>query len=263
MNQKLSLNSQEDSPSEDALTPSDDAVRQALLRMGAGGGQNGGQSGNQHGGQHFQARRGGEQVSAASASPDARRRRFSQNEHVPVEYVSRDRQAGRHDASRHDQGRHDQGRHDQGRPDQGRHEAAEPGDDRTAMLERELDRERQARLTAERGLAETKLALQNAQTRLAHLEIDLTEARAQRQALLALAPQPANQAASAPHASAPADGGDAASPMPAAGGETDFGPQSRPAAQPVKRGRGRPRLSAPRAAMPELEPEPVKWWVGD
>ena len=260
MNQKLSLNSQVDSPSDDALTPSDDAVRQALLRMGAGSGQNGGQSGNQHGGQHFQGRRGGEQVSAASASPDARRRRFSQNEHVPVEYVSRDRQAGRHDVSRHEQSRHEQGR-----LDQGRHEPAEAGDDRTAMLERELDRERQARLAAERSLAETKLALQNAQTRLAHLEIDLTEARAQRQALLALAPQPvtqpANQAASVPHALA--EEGDAASATPTAGSGAGFGTQPQPGAQPIKRGRGRPRLSAPRATAPESEPEPVKWWVGD
>jgi hypothetical protein len=263
LNQKLSLNSQVDSPSDDALTPSDDAVRQALLRMGAGSGQNG----NQHGGQHFQGRRGGEQVSAASASPDARRRRFSQNEHVPVEYVSRDRQAGRHDTSRHEPGRHEQsrheqGRHDQGRLDQGRHESAEAGDDRTAMLEREFDRERQARLAAERGLAETKLALQNAQTRLAHLEIDLTEARAQRQALLALAPHPANQAASAPDA---AEDGGAAPPMATGGSGAGFGTPPRPVAQPVKRGRGRPRLSAPRATVPETEtePEPVKWWVGD
>ncbi len=142
LNQKLSLTSTP--PEEEALTPSDDAVRQALLRMG--GGANG-----------ASPRRGGEQASPGPATPESRRRRFSQNENVPVEYVSRDRQGGQ--GARHEPG-----------------EGADP----SASLGRALERERHLREAAERTLAEVRAALQVAQTRLAHLEIEVEEARAQR-----------------------------------------------------------------------------------
>ena len=126
LNQKLSLNT---APAEDdEASPSDDAVRQALLRMGGGGAP----------------RRGGEQAAPGNAGPDSRRRRFSQNENVPVEYVSRDRSGG---TARHEG------------------ENADP----TAQT-RALERERQLRETAERALQEMRTALQAAQTRLAHLE---------------------------------------------------------------------------------------------
>ncbi len=150
LNQKLSLTS---APAEDeGLTPSDDAVRQALLRMG--GGSNGGSP-----------RRGGEQAAPGPVTPDSRRRRFSQNENVPVEYVSRDRQGGQ--TSRHEPGE---------------------GTDPSAALGRALERERQLREAAERTLGEVRAALQVAQTRLAHLEIEVEEARAQR---VAAVPVPA------------------------------------------------------------------------
>ena len=192
LNQKLSLTS---APSEEeALTPSDDAVRQALLRMG--GGSNGGSP-----------RRGGEQVSPGPATPESRRRRFSQNENVPVEYVSRDRQGGQ--AARHEPGE---------------------GTDPSAALGRALERERHLREAAERTLAEVRGALQVAQTRLAHLEIEVEEARAQRVALPPVVATPE--------------------------------PVSEPEPPRPARGRGRPRTVRV-AVEPEDEPEPVKWWIRD
>ena len=200
MNQKLSLTS---APSEDEdEVRSDDAVKQALLRMG---GSNGGTP-----------RRGGEQASPGPATPDSRRRRFSQNENVPVEYVSRDRQGGQ--AARHDAG---------------------DVHDASAGLGRALERERQLREAAERTLGEVRATLHVAQTRLAHLEIEVEEARAQRAAMVA------------PEAPA-------AMPEPA--------PESVPVAEPEPmrpaRGRGRPR-TVRAEAEPEDEPEPVKWWIRD
>ncbi len=155
MNQKLSLTSAP--PDDEGDVPSDDAVRQALLRMG--GSNNGGS-----------LRRGGEQAMPGPTTPDSRRRRFSQNENVPVEYVSRDRQGGQ--AARHDMGE---------------------GHDPSTGLGRALERERQLREAAERTLGEVRAALQVAQTRLAHLEIEVEEARAQRvaAAVAAEAPEPA------------------------------------------------------------------------
>ena len=200
MNQKLSLTS---APSEDEdEVRSDDAVKQALLRMG---GSNGGTS-----------RRGGEQASPGPATPDSRRRRFSQNENVPVEYVSRDRQGGQ--AARHD---------------------AADVHDASAGLSRALERERQLREAAERTLGEVRAALHVAQTRLAHLEIEVEEARAQRAAMVVpeapgLVPEPAPE------------------PVPVAEPEP-----LRPA-----RGRGRPR-TVRAEAEPEDEPEPVEWWIRD
>ncbi len=192
LNQKLSLTS---APAEDeGATPSDDAVRQALLRMGGGG--NGGSP-----------RRGGEQASPGPATPDSRRRRFSQNENVPVEYVSRDRQGGQ--AARHEPGE---------------------GTDPSAALGRALERERQQREAAERTLGEVRAALQVAQTRLAHLEIEVEEARAQRVA---------------------------APPVAAAVPE----PVPEPEPPRAVRGRGRPRTRV--EVEPEDEPEPVKWWIRD
>ncbi len=166
LNQKLSLTN---APSEDeGQVASDDAVRQALLRMG---GSSGGSP-----------RRGGEQALPGPATPDSRRRRFSQNENVPVEYVSRDRQGGQ--AARHDAGE---------------------GHDPSAALGRALERERQLREAAERTLGEVRAALQVAQTRLAHLEIEVEEARAQRVAVAAVAseaPEPVTE----PEPSRPARG---------------------------------------------------------
>ncbi len=200
LNQKLSLTS---APAEDeGPTPSDDAVRQALLRMG--GGNNGGSP-----------RRGGEQASPGPATPDSRRRRFSQNENVPVEYVSRDRQGGQ--AARHEPGE---------------------GTDPSAALNRALERERQLRETAERTLGEVRTALQVAQTRLAHLEIEVEEARAQRVAVApVVAPVVAAVAAAVPE------------------------PVLEPEPPRAVRGRGRPRTRV--EVEPEDEPEPVKWWIRD
>ena len=198
MNQKLSLTSAPSEDEDEDEVRSDDAVKQALLRMG---GSNGGTS-----------RRGGEQASPGPATPDSRRRRFSQNENVPVEYVSRDRQGGQ--AARHD---------------------AADVHDASAGLGRALERERQLREAAERTLGEVRAALHVAQTRLAHLEIEVEEARAQRAAMVvpeAPVPEPA--------------------PEPVAESEP-----LRPA-----RGRGRPR-TVRAEAEPEDEPEPVKWWIRD
>lgn len=217
MNQKLSLTS---APSEDeGEVPSDDAVRQALLRMGGSAGGS--------------PRRGGEQASPSPATPDSRRRRFSQNENVPVEYVSRDRQGGQ--AGRHDPGE---------------------GHDPSAALGRALERERQLREAAERSLGEVRAALHVAQTRLAHLEIEVEEARAQRVALpaaLAAAPPVVAPPAAAPPAVLPVA---SEAPGPARGVVPEPEPL-RPA-----RGRGRPRTVRAEVG-PEDEPEPVKWWIRD
>ena len=203
MNQKLSLTS---APSEDEdEVRSDDAVKQALLRMG---GSNGGTS-----------RRGGEQASPGPATPDSRRRRFSQNENVPVEYVSRDRQGGQA-AARHDAG---------------------DAHDASAGLGRALERERQLREAAERTLGEVRAALHVAQTRLAHLEIEVEEARAQRAAMVV------------PEAPGPV-------PEPAPASALVAEPEPEPL-RPA-RGRGRPR-TVRAEAEPEDEPEPVKWWIRD
>ena len=219
LNHKLTLSS---APSEDEdLSPSDDAVRQALLRMG---GSNGGSP-----------RRGGDQMSPSGATADSRRRRFSQNENVPVEYVSRDRPGERLTA---------------------RHDAGE-GSDPVASLTRTLERERQLRETAERTLQETKSALQATQTRLGHLELALEEARrAAREAAAAPIPLPV-PAFVAPVAAEPE--------------ATEGAPASATVAAPAldvvveaprpTRGRGRPRLTPRVEVAPEDEPEPVKWWI--
>lgn len=250
MNQKLTLNPAADS-SDDVATPTDDAVRQALLRMGSGKPRAAG--GFQHGGQHNGGqRRGGEQAQAAAASPDARRRRFSQNENVPVEYVSRDRQPGRHEPLRLDLGRAD---------------AQEPADDRAGFLERELERERQARLAVERALEEARTALTAVRTRVAHLEIDIQEARAQRQAMLDMA-QSAAQSAAQTAAQQNAAQQNAVQAVEARAGaaiavddeDEAFDPDPM-SASPARRGRGRPRRALSSPAEPE--PEPVKWWIDD
>ncbi|MCQ8278136.1 hypothetical protein NFI95_06700 [Acetobacteraceae bacterium KSS8] len=220
--------------------PSDDAVRQALLRMGSGRPrgvsattmmperQTERAHDRPHGYQSGGNRRGAE--TGQAVSPDARRRRFSQNEHVPVEYVSRDRTARGHEPLR---------------LDAGRVEMAEPAEDRTGFLERELERERQARQAAEAALAEKTKAFETLRTRVAHLEIDLQEARSQRQAMIELAQSAAQHAAETRVVAG----------LPAANDEDDAaGPA------PVRRGRGRPRR-VPVPVEADAEPEPVKWWT--
>jgi hypothetical protein len=213
LNQKLTLSS---APTEDEdLTPSDDAVRQALLRMG---------------GSSSPSRRGGEQVSPGGVSADSRRRRFSQNENVPVEYVSRERQ-GERQGSRHETGE---------------------GPDPSAALNRALERERQLRETAERSLQEVRASLQVAQTRLAHLEIDLEEARRVARSV----PVAPVVAPVVTPVVAPVEESVAAPPA---------APVAAPADEPVpeapRRGRGRPRLTPRSNVSSADEPEPVKWWI--
>lgn len=120
---------------------SDDAVRQALNRLSNNG----------------SSHRGGARAAPSSPLPGSRRRRFTQNEDVVVEYVSRHLQPDTHEM----------------------HEPAIafPAQHEGLMQEREL------REKAEQALQETRAALQVMQTRLVHLEMDLNEARAQRSRL--------------------------------------------------------------------------------
>ena len=97
-------------------------------------------------------------------------------------------------------------------------------------LRQDVERERSAREAAERALLEIRASLVTAQTRLAHLEMDLQEThRLQDQARAALE--------TAVEPVAPAD-------EPAA-------------AAPARNRRG------PRSERPARTPQPVKWWIKD
>lgn len=152
LNNKLTLSS---SPVEEASLPSDDAIRQALLRMGSGARPQKQPPRQQP--QHQQ--RSG--VQTGPHAGDSRRRRFSENERVPVEYVGRDRGASRAD------------------PVEPAAFGAAPELDK---LQRILELERRAREAAEQNASELKLQLQAMQTRLAHVTIELDEMRATRAA---------------------------------------------------------------------------------
>ena len=143
LNTKLTLTPA--SSAEDVDIPSDDAIRQALLRMGSGS----------------RTQRQHRPDLPAAPNGETRRRRFSQNEHVPVEYVGRDRGGSRAEPAE---------------------VLFSPPPPDQSGLERALDRERQARELAEREATELKTQLQGARTRIAHLEIELGELRATRAA---------------------------------------------------------------------------------
>ncbi|MGI4748849.1 MAG: hypothetical protein ACRYFY_22790 [Janthinobacterium lividum] len=168
---------------------SDDAVRQALNRLS----------------NNASSHRGSGRTAPSIPLPGSRRRRFTQNEDVVVEYVSRNLQ-----------------------PDL--HEMHEPAPAVPAQHE-ELLQERQLREKAEQALHETRAALQVMQTRLAHLEMDLNEARAQRSRM-------EDEAAMARALPAPTD-------RPS----QDRGAPTRTRQKPVV------------AIDDEAEPQPVKWWL--
>ncbi len=229
----------EDTSSETAL--SEEGVRQALARLGRGsspdtteerrpepgrepadpfrhgGGTLGGGSlggGNQGGGNQ---RRG------AAPMHKLKRPAFVQDGDVVVEYAGRDR-PGHHDFS------------DQNRGDQGR--------SALDALREEVVRERRAREEAERALNETRLSLQGLQTRLAHLELDLKEARS------------ANRAVQDEAALLAAERAQAAAAAPVAAEPPVLAPERAPVAREpkVRRQQAAPRVST-------REPKPVKWWI--
>ncbi|WP_419729919.1 hypothetical protein [Lichenicola sp.] len=163
---------------------SDDAVRQALLRLGSGA--------------RPDQRQDAQGRTAQSGRPVVRRR-FVQDGEVAVEYAERPRQP------------------------------AQPVQNNAAVLDQlreELARERQTRTEAEAAVRELKLSLQTCQTRVAHLEMALEEARA----------------VPPPFAAAPVQD----EPMPAPD-----------APRPVRRQYVRKVASTDAAP----EPEPVKWWI--
>ncbi|MBE7211819.1 MAG: hypothetical protein INR65_12440 [Gluconacetobacter diazotrophicus] len=203
MNNKLTLSSL---PAEEASTPSDDAIRQALLRMGSG---------------FKQQRQHRPESSAAAPTGEIRRRRFSQNEHVPVEYVGRERDRASPRA--------------ESAPEPLFNVPSPPDGDAVSRLERALDRERQMREAAEQAAAELKSQLNGLRTRIAHLDIELGELRATRAAEAAATAVALSNAASGVAATPP---------------DRDAVPSSRP--------RGRPRS---RPLVEEEEQEPVKWWT--
>ena len=170
--------------SQAAQPPSDDAVRQALLRLGSG--------------TRTDIRSDNAGRNNQSGRPVVRRR-FVQDGEVAVEYAERPRQA------------------------------IQPmGNNAVALdeLREELARERHLRGEADATIRELKLSLQASQTRIAHLEMALEEARA---------------IASVPVAAAVPD-----EPRP----EREV---PRPARRPYVR----------KAAVADAEPEqqPVKWWI--
>ena len=169
--------------SQAAQPPSDDAVRQALLRLGGNARKDirtdAGGRGNQ------------------SGRPVVRRR-FVQDGEVAVEYAERPRQP------------------------------VQPAPNYAAALDElreELARERHSRNDADAAVRELKLSLQASQTRIAHLEMALEEARSVPPAV-AVAPAPAD---------APKPVGDVQ--------------------RPVRRQYVRKMPGA------DAEPEPVKWWI--
>lgn len=163
----------------DSISQSDNAVRQALLRLGAGERK-----------APPRSERGG-----AQAGRPATRHRFVQDGEVSVQYAERPRHAAPPSA---------------------------PAADAAVLeaLREELGRERQLRLDAEAALREVQTSLQ---TRLAHLEFDLQEARAR---------------AEAPHEEVVVT-------------EVPLPRPARPAKRPA-------RLAETNEAA---EPEPVKWWI--
>lgn len=167
---------------------SDNAVRQALDRLS--------NSASSH--------RGGVRAAPSAPLPGSRRRRFTQNEDVVVEYVSRNLQLDAHDMH-------------------------EPSTAFPAQHE-ELLQEREMREKAEQALHETRAVLQVMQTRLAHLEMDLTEARAQR---LRVEDEAAAARASLASADKPS---------------YDRLPSPRTRQKPI-------------ATLEDAEPQPVKWWL--
>ena len=248
MPDKLVLRGTTDADDQSETSLSEEGVRQALARLGRGMGEGtsgpGGDSSQhdtarnsdpfrQNGGSHQNGGGPGLQRRAASPMHKLKRPAFVQDGDVVVEYAGRDRQSH---GSGHQGGHHDGS-------DQGRNALDAVRD--------ELARERRTREEAERSLAETRLALQGAQTRLAHLELDLNEARtslrlAQEEAVSVVARQ---AAPAAPPPAAVPSGEDAApvvtvpSPAPAA------------AAPPrVRRLQAKPRVGG-------REPQPVKWWI--
>ena len=167
-----------------AQSPSDDAVRQALLRLGSG------------------ARKDSRPDNSGRSTQSGRpvvRRRFVQDGEVAVEYAERPRQA------------------------------VQPVANNSAALDElreELARERHSRNDAEAAVRELKLSLQTCQTRIAHLEMALEEARA--------APPPV-----------------AAAPV------QDEPKPARDGVRPARRAYVRKVATADG----EPEPEPVKWWI--
>lgn len=163
----------------DSISQSDNAVRQALLRLGAGERK-----------APPRSERGG-----AQAGRPTTRHRFVQDGEVSVQYAERPRNSVPPSA---------------------------PAADAAVVeaLREELNRERQLRLDAEAALREVQTSLQ---TRLAHLEFDLQEARAR-------ADTPQEEVVVVTEA-------------------------------PVPRPARTPRRPARAGEAGEPEPEPVKWWI--
>ncbi|WP_428376456.1 hypothetical protein [Lichenicoccus sp.] len=240
--------SPEDAASETAL--SEEGVRQALARLGRGASHDDAEARRPepgrdsldpfrpgsvgHGGGHGGGQNGGNQRRAAAPMHKLKRPAFVQDGDVVVEYAGRDR-PGYHDIS------------DQGRADQGR--------SALDALRDELARERRVREEAERSLHETRLALQGLQTRLAHLELDLNEARSAARAAQddagPMAVGRVQAAAAAPAATRPAAPEPALVPRPE-------GPAAVRVPK-VRRQQATPQQAKSRAST--REPQPVKWWI--
>ena len=226
-----------DTSSETAL--SEEGVRQALARLGRGASQEASEERRPDQGREAQdpfrqlgGGQGGQRRTSAAPMHKLKRPAFVQDGDVVVEYAGRER-------PHHDGG------------DQGR---ADPGRTALDMLRDEVARERRAREEAERGLNETKLALQGLQTRLAHLELDLNEARSAARAALEEA---ATVAAEHAQAAKPVTAEPAKAAAPVEAEPEANAAAERPAAlrvPKVRRQQAMPRIST-------REPQPVKWWI--
>jgi hypothetical protein len=162
------------------------------------------------------------------ASPASSRHRYVRDGEVPVVHAALGRAGARPDAAvQQDKALIETMRHD-------------------------LDRERSAHEAAERVLHETRAALVNLQTRLAHVEMDLQAAKeaAQQSAQEAAEQQLIAQAATAQVATVQAAGIQAANTQAVTAGDA-----ADETSRPIRR-----RARKLKAAT-QREPQPVKWWI--
>lgn len=159
-------------------------------------------------------------IGRGGASPASSRHRYVRDGEVPVVHAALGRAGAR--------------------PDQ----AVQQDKALIETMRQDLDRERSAHETAERVLHETRAALVNLQTRLAHAEMDLQAAKeaAQHSAQEAAEQQLIAQAATAQVAS-----------VQAADVQTAVDETAR---TPIRR-----RARKEKPAKPQREPQPVKWWI--
>ena len=199
--------------SDNSVQSTEAQVRQALEHMG-------GQRLSLASGPHGNMSRGG-------GSPASSRHRYVRDGEVPVVHAALGRAGARPDAAvQHDKALIESMRHD-------------------------LDRERSAHEAAERVLHETRAAMVNLQTRLAHVEMDLQAAK---EAAQQSAQEAAEQHSIAQAATAQAASIQAAS-IQAAGVAAVVQSSIETPRAPTR------RWTRKAKSMPQREPQPIKWWI--